>query len=413
MTRRVSMDRFGALFAPNERVFLPGSSGEPQGVVEALTAEDAPALRVTTTLVPGVNRSPVARLPEGSVWTGLFAHASDSPSQADGRFRQLPTSYGAYARALDHEAPFDTCIVQVAPPDAEGRCSLGNAVEFTAQVMRRARRAVFVINAQTPRIPGAAHLPIDRADAVVDVDAPVQEYAVGAPAPEAQAIAERIAPLVEDGATLQVGLGKVPDSLGAMLADRRKLRLHSGMFSDWARTLLEAGALDPDYDHVCCLHAGSAAYYRWLHDRETFTVAGAERTHSLHELMAQERLVAVNSALEVDLFGQANLEMAGGRMLSGVGGAPDFSRAASLMPGSISVVALPAVSKKGLSRIVPRIDGLCSVPRGDVEIVVTEHGLADLRGCSVVERGERLIEIAAPEHRSGLADAWREVVAKL
>ncbi len=411
--KAISQDRIANLFRPGERVFLPGSSGEPIRVLDALATPDAPPLNVTTTLVPGVNKSPVASLPEGSVWTGVFSHASDAGSQASGRYRHLPLSYGGFTQLLETTPPFETCILQVSRPDENGRCSMGNSVEFTQQVLRRAGRMVLIVNQQTPRIPGAPSVALADADAVVEIDEPVREYSTGAPSPEAQAIAAQIAPLVEDGYALQVGLGKVPDSLGPLLTDRRGLRLHSGMFSDWARTLLEAGALDPDFAHVCCLHAGSADYYRWLDGNESFSMAGAEYTHSIIELMKLGKLVAVNSGLDVDLFGQANLEMAGGRMMSGVGGAPDFSRSATLIPQGVSVLALPSTSKKGASRIVPRIDGMCSVFRGDVEIVVTEHGLADLRGCSVVERAEKLIEIAAPEHRGSLSDAWKEIAVKI
>ncbi len=408
-----SLPALAAQLSPGEHIYLPGSTGEPAGLTDALFAGHMPALDITASYVPGVNPVPT-RFPANTRYTSMFAQPAHSGAQATGAYRHLPMSYSAFGRHLQDNLTFDTCIVHVAPPDAEGRCSLGPAVEFTLMAARKSRRLFAVVNPRMPRVANSAALPFDSFEYTTEIAAPLRSYDVGAPSIEAEAIATRLADFVQDDATLQIGLGKVPDALMARLTDRRGLKLFSGMLSDGARTLADAGSLDRTFTHTCCLQLGSVGYYDWLADRSDFAVRGCEITHSAAVLATLPRLVAVNSALSVDLFGQANLEMLGGRMVSGCGGAPDFARGAALSEGGVSIVALPSTAgRDAASRIVPELAGLVTLPRTDIDVVVTEHGAADLRGCTVVERGERLIAIAAPQHRSTLADAWRDITRRL
>jgi acyl-CoA hydrolase len=401
------------LLSPGERIHLPGSGAEVPALVEALCAGDAPPLNVTGSFVPGINPTPLERFPQGASYTSSFAHPAAPGLQTGARFRHLPMSYGGFASYLASQS-FDVGVVHVSPPDARGMCSLGVAVEFTPIALRNCRRIFAVVNPRMPRIAGAETFDLARADVVAETDAPLREYDVGAPTALASRIAERVAGFVDDGATLQVGLGKTPDALMHKLADRRRLRLHSGMLSDATRLLAESGSLDPAWRHMSCVHVGTAAYYDWLAGRGEFRVSACDVTHAPATLAGLRKLVAVNSALNVDLFGQANLEMLDGRMVSSVGGAADFAHAASLSADGVSIIALPATAgRNGVSRIVPRLDGVCSLPRHAVDVVITEHGAADLRGASVMERAERLIAIAAPAHRGALQDCWKDIAARL
>ncbi|GGH24359.1 acetyl-CoA hydrolase [Alsobacter metallidurans] len=400
------------LLSAGDRIYLPGAGAEVPALVDALCAASAPPLHITGAFVPGINPVPVERLPEGSIWSSPFAQPAPSGSQAGGRLRHLPMSYGAFASHL-RGATFDVGFVHVSPPDANGLCSLGIAVEFTPIALQRCRRIFAVVNPRMPRIPGAETFALARADAVLELDTPLREYDVGTPSPQASRIAELIAGFVIDGSTLQVGLGKTPDALMRIVADRRGLRLHSGMLSDATRLLADGGSLDPRALHASCVHVGTAAYYDWLADRADFAVRACDYTHGPATLAGLPRLVAVNSALSVDLFGQANLEMLDGRMISGVGGAADFAQAASLAHDGVSIIALPATSgRNAVSRITARLDGVCSLPRHAIDVVITEHGVADLRGLAVTERAERLVAIAAPEHRGALQDAWKDIAAR-
>jgi acyl-CoA hydrolase len=190
------------------------------------------------------------------------------------------------------------------------------------------------------------------------------------------------------------------------------------MLSDSVIALAEREALDPDWPHTCCVLLGAPALYRWAAMQDVIRVRGCEVTHDPARLANIDRLVAVNSALAVDLFGQCDLEVANGRAVGGAGGAPDFARGARHAKNALSVIALPSsYSSSGspASRIVPRLgaSNIVSIPRTDVDAIVTEHGVADFRGRSVHERAEALIAIAAPAHREDLATAWSEIRAKI
>jgi 4-hydroxybutyrate CoA-transferase len=229
-------------------------------------------------------------------------------------------------------------------------------------------------------------------------------------------IAGHIAALIDDGCTLQMGVGKVPTALAERLRDRRRLRIHSGLVSDGFANLMESGALDADFVHTACVASGTGGFYRWLPEARGLRIAGCEITHGALTLAALQRFVAVNSALEVDLFGQCNLEHAQGRAVSGAGGAPDFARAARMCAGGLSIVALNASYRKGMaSRIVPALSAgaVVSLSRVDVDLVVTEFGVADLRHASVHERALALIGIAAPDFRDDLERAWSKLAATL
>lgn len=389
-------------FQSGEQVFMMGSGGLVQPLMDAFTDGELPPVNLTSSLVPGVNTMP-KNLPAGSTLTNAF------PVPNLPEVRAMPLSYGGFSNWLGLQN-FDTCVVQVAPPTRGRMASLGCAAEFAPVAMTRSRRIIAVINPAVPDLPDGAVLDLDRADLVVEVPGALPEYQPGTPGKNAAAIARYIAELVPDGAALQVGLGKIPDALLMALTDRRGLRMQSGMISDSVRGLVATEALDPDWMHTSCVHVGTAAHYDWMRGRRGFAVLGCEVTHDPARLSQLGGLIAVNGALQVDLFGQANLEFLGRRRISSVGGAADFARAASLDPRGVSVVGLPADLSGGeVSRIVPQLSSPASLARHDVDVVVTEHGRADLRGLTAELRAERLIAIAAPGHRSALSTAWEEM----
>ena len=414
MTRTVPIAALAAAFRPGERVFLPGCAGEPVAL-RAEWARDPGLTRgldIVTSAIPGVNRPAPDALHPSARMTGLFMQPGLAAAQRAGRYRHLPIGYAGFVGHLRERAAFDTCVVQVAPPGPDGLCSLGPCVEFIPLALSRSRRAVALINPAMPSVAGAPALRLDRFELAAEVETPLPTYDVGAPSPEAGAIAALVAGFVEDGAAVQVGLGKVPDLLFGLLHDRRGLRLASGMLSDGTLPLAAAGALDPGFRHATCVWIGTTTLYGRLRGLDgRFALEGCEVTHDVCRLAALDRFVAVNSALGIDLFGQANLEHAEGRAVSGVGGAADFAAAARLSRGGVSIVALPATfGREPRSRIVPRLgEGVASLPRHAVDVVVTEHGAADLRGLSVHERAEALIAIAAPPFRGDLTTAWAEI----
>lgn len=403
------------LVRPGAWVFVPGSSGAPQTFMTELFRhpDHTEQARVITTYVPGINKLDLSQMHASGRVAGLFSQPGATEAQRAGQFGALPMSYAGFARYMQDQLDLDLAVVQVAAPDRHGQCSLGPMVEFNQLALGKAKRRLALINRQTPVVPGSPSIPYEAFDYVCEVDEALPVYDAPADAGTEQ-IAHHVASLIGDGVVLQAGLGKVPTALMRLLTDRRGLRLHSGMVSDGLLDLAQAGALDMSFMHTTAVVVGSNRLYEAVQDFSPLRVLGCEFTHSPQTLLGLERFVAVNSALEIDLFGQCNLENANGRAISGPGGAPDFARAGRLSPHGCSIVAMQASHPKG-SRIVPSLGAkaMVSLPRVDVSYVVTEFGVANLTGASVHERAEAIIEVAAPEYRSELRTAWQDIAARL
>jgi acyl-CoA hydrolase len=413
--RQVKLSELAGLVDSEGLVYVAGASGAPTAFVSELLRE--PELtrdaRVLTTYIPGINSLDLSRLHPTAQVSGPFMQPSFSTAQREGRFRALPMSYSGFVRHLRDQVNIDLAVLQVAAPNAQGQCSLGPAVEFMPIALAKSRRRLGLINSAMQALRGSVGVAYDQFDYICEVETELPEYITSVD-PDTETVARHIASLIEDGSVLQLGLGKVPTALAASLRSRRNLRLHSGMLSDGFLDLADVGALDRDYQHTTCVLVGTRRLYARAEQFEPLRIRGCEYTHDLVTLVGMQRLVAVNSALEVDLFGQCNLEHANGSAVSGVGGAADFARAARLSPGGRSIVALNARHRNG-SRIVPTLGspGVASLSRIDVDFVVTEFGVAHLAGASVHERAQSLIEVAAPEHRSELLDRWRDIARTL
>lgn len=391
---------------PGARVYVGAASVEPLAFAEALAGdpERAAGVDFIGSFVPGVNVFDYAGLHADARMTTLLLPGAAQQSFREGRVRLTPLSYAAFADQLGRNPP-DVAVVQVTPPDAEGRCSLGPCADFAPVVWANAKRRIAFVNPALPRPPGGWSLDADSIDVAVACEHAPIAIGSAAPGPETARLVAHATALIEDGATIQSGLGGAPAAIVAGLTGHRALRLHTGMISDEVMALAASGALAEE-TALTGVAIGSAELYRWLEGEPRFRFVPTPMTHGAAALMATERLVAVNSALEVDLFGQANLEWRGGTLMSGVGGAPDFIRGARLSPGGLSIIALPA-TVKGRSRIVTRLTAPCvSIPRSEIDVVVTDHGAARIRDLALDERAEAIMAIAAPEHRAGLERDW-------
>ncbi|BCG04914.1 4-hydroxybutyrate CoA-transferase (plasmid) [Paraburkholderia sp. PGU19] len=417
MAEYIAEAELAQLVKPHDHIFIPGSSGEPSAFMSALLRERncTQHLRILTSYVPGINKLAIDRFEPTASVSGLFMQPGLHDAQRDGRYRFLPVTYAGFVRHLRENVELDLTVVQVSPPDDQGLCSLGPAVEFAPTAIGKSRRILALVNRRTPRVRGAASIPYSRFDYVCEVDSALPQY-VTALDDSSISVARHVASLIDDGSTVQVGLGRVPAALSLQLKERRKLRFHSGMLSDGFTDLVAAGAIDESAIHTCCVLVGSESLYRWAAEFEALRVVGCDLTHNVQTLAGKDRFISVNSALEVDLFGQCNLEHADGRSISGPGGAPDFARGARLSNGGRSIVALSATHSAGKgSRVVPRLSerSIGTLSRVDVDYIVTEFGVARLVGASVHERAKVLIDIAAPEFREGLSRSWREIAACL
>lgn len=325
-----------------------------------------------------------------------------------GRLEVVPCHYSALPRLFaEGRLPSDVGLLQVSPPDEDGMVSLGIGVEYVADALRHTRTLLAEINQRMPRTFGATRLPLSAFAATVETDRPLRQAPVRAPDDVERAIAEHVAGLVEDGDTLQMGVGSLPNAVLDSLSGHIDLGFHTGMITDGVLTLVEKGVvtgarkeIDPGLV-VTGAALGSTNLYDRLH---AFPVRFREAgyTHDPAVLSRLRSLVSINSAIEVDLLGQVGAELRRGVHLGAVGGQVDFSRAAALT-GARSIIALRAESG-GESTIVPQLCGaVVTTARADVDVVVTEHGIATLTGCTVAERSRRLIEVAAPQYRERLA----------
>jgi acyl-CoA hydrolase len=393
------------------------AAAEPRGLT-------APLLAARHTIGPfrcffAMNLGDTVRPEHADVVTFLSYTAAGSNRRLSdaGALEILPIHYSDYPRFMANgRLPVDVVLLQVPPPDAEGRYSLGFADEYLSAAIENARVVIGEVNEHAPRT-NSRMLTADDFDLLVPGDAPPPTVEPREPSAVEREIGRRIAELVEDGSTLQTGIGSLPDAILAALGDRRDLGLHSGSIGDRALDLIEAGAItnarksvDPGVS-VAAVLIGSERLYRFADDNPELALRDTRYTHDAERLAAQRRLVAINTAFEVDLTGQINAEVAGGRYLGAVGGSMDFLRGAARSDGGLPIIALPSTARDS-SRIVAKLSGPVSTPRADAGLIVTEHGVADLRGLTIRERPARMLDLVAPEHREALEAAAQDLARK-
>ena len=409
MPQRLDREAFLAHITAARDVYAPGCAGHSLLFEQWLRSDpDASAgTRYSGVQIPTVNRFDFAGLHPQARQRTIFLSAELRQSWLEGRVDYLPMTYSATWRWLRDVARFDVALVQVAPPDADGNCSLGIACDFTPAAWPNARIVLAHINPAMPRTQGPS-IPYAAITAAIEEETPLLEVPDPAADGAMDAVAEQVAGLIEDGATLQLGLGRLQSAVLRAVADRRNLRIHSGMVSDGLLGLYGSGALADAPDAVVTgVALGTNALYRAC-ERLVFRDVGY--THAAATLGKTPRLHAINSALSVDLLGQVNGEFLSGKQLSGVGGLPDFIAGARQTEGGRGIIALPASTPKGQPRIVPMLPaGPVSLARVDADCIVTEYGVAELRHLDVHERARALIAIAAPEHREALTASWHDL----
>jgi acyl-CoA hydrolase len=327
-----------------------------------------------------------------------------------GRLTVVPCSYSALPRLFaQHALPCDVGLVQVSPPGPDGYCTLGVGADYTADAIEHTPVLIAEVNQRMPATRGTTRIPMSRFQAVVETDRPLPEAPERPPDDPQRAIGRNVATLVEDGDTIQLGVGTLPSAILQALSGHADLGVHSGMISDAALTLVDKGVITGARKEIDTgvIVTGAALGSQQLYQRLTevpVEFRAASYTHAPQVLARLRSLVSINAAIEVDLSGQIGAEVRQGVYVGAVGGQADFCRAASTT-GARSIIALRARSAGG-SAIKPALQGgSVTTPRTDVDYVVTEYGVAELRGASFSERAARLIAVAAPEYRDELAAA--------
>ncbi|HEY3713296.1 MAG TPA: acetyl-CoA hydrolase/transferase C-terminal domain-containing protein [Jatrophihabitantaceae bacterium] len=392
---------------PGTGVWWSQTSAEPVPLVHALLDQADRLGPVHAFCGMSWDERLTTRLPDSITLQSYGALGKLRSLSRDGRLEIMPCNYSALPRLFaDGSLPHDVGLIQVSPPDANGLCTLGVGVDYVADAIAHTPILIAEINRRMPATTGTPRIPVDRFSAVIETDRPLLEAPQRAPDDVDRMIARHVAGLIEDGDTVQLGVGSLPSAVLEELISHTDLGMHSGMISDAVVELVDAGVLTgakKEIDTgviVTGAALGSTALYERIPGLPV-EFRPASYTHSPAVLAQLRSFVAINSAIEVDLSGQIGAEVRQGVYVGAVGGQADFSRAAA-NTGARSIIALRSRSR-GESTIKPFLRGsTVTTARTDVDHVVTEHGVASLRGTTLAERARRLLAIAAPEHSEQL-----------
>ena len=403
------------LIRPGDWLMWGQSSAEPRALIGRLIEQRGRFGGVNVFLGMGGGGQLGPEHADAIAFLSYCGAGANRKLEAAGALDILPVHYSRLPQMIrDGRLRIDVLMLQVSPADAEGRYSLGLAREYLVPAVASARAIIGEVHPDVPWTFGGPYLAAGDFAALVEAESELPDMRPAAIGPVEQAIGRNVASLVTDGATLQTGIGAIPDAALAQLVGHRDLGLHSGSIGDGALRLIESGAVTnarKSVDQGVTIGGilmGGAALRRFTHRNPTLELRGTDYTHNPDVLGKIEGLVAINSAVEVDLTGQVNSEVANGSYIWAVGGINDFLRAAGASRRGVPVIALPSMAGAA-SRIVPRLAGPATVARSDACVIVTEHGIADLRGLSLAQRTARMITIAHPDQREALARAANEM----
>ncbi len=397
----------------NQRVFIQGAAMTPHSLINALCERSSQLMDVELLHLHTEGQAPYV-LPEhkssfkvNSLFVG--GNVRDDINSGDGNYTPifLGEAHLLFTRNL---LPLDVAMIQVSTPDAHGFCSLGTSVDITLSALQCARQVIAQVNPQVPRTHGDGFVHINDIDLAVEYNGPIH----GTESKPATEIEERIgthvAGLVENGATLQMGIGAIPNVVLSKLGGHKNLGIHTEMFSDGIIPLVRSGVINGSQKAVdrgkivSCFAMGSSNLYDFVNRNPQVWMKEASYTNDTAIIRRNPKVTAINSAIEIDITGQVCADTIGKRQYSGVGGQMDFIRGASLSEGGKAIIALPSVTKGGESKIVPMLKPGAGVTttRAHVHYVVTEYGVVDLFGKNLKQRALALMSIAHPSHREHL-----------
>lgn len=415
----VSPSEVVAHIKSGHKVFVHGAAATPTPLLDALCdLPDREDIQLYHLHLGGPCRFTEAayadKIFSHSLFTGPFLRRPIEEGRADFIPVFLSDIPSLFRR---RKIPLDVALIQLSPPDRHGDCSLGTSVDAARAAANEATIILAEINERMPRTHGDTVVPFGRVTAFMHSDRPLVESLPGEPNSVDALIGEQVAKLVEDGATLQMGIGAIPDAVLKRLGNKIDLGVHTEMFSDGLIDLLEGGVITNRYKEVHRLRSvtsfvsGSRRVYDYVDDNLRVEFHGCDRTNDSSLISKNPKVTAINSCLEIDLTGQVCADSIGHRIYSGIGGQLDFVRAAVLSQGGKAIIALPSTAAGGkLSRIVTSLKPGAGVvtTRGHVHWVVTEYGAVDLFGMNLRQRAQALIELAHPDFR---AELRREVSA--
>jgi acyl-CoA hydrolase len=413
MYKAVSPAEAVKIIKSGDRVYIQAAAAAPQVLIDAMTArhEELKNVEICHLHIEGEASYADPKYKDSFFVNSFFIGPNVRHTLAAGNGCYTPVFLGELPLLFKRNIiDLDVALVQVSPPDKHGYCSLGVTVAATVAAIENANYVIAEINPQMPRTHGEGIIHITELDAFVEVDRPLHEHAPKTPTAIEQKIGDYIAEMIEDGSTLQMGIGNIPNAVLARLGNHKQIGLHTEMFSDGVIDLILKDVVNGNNKKIDRGRAittflmGSKRLYEYVDDNPFIEMKSADYTNNVAVIMQNPKMVSINSAIEVDVTGQVCADSIGMRMYSGVGGQMDFIRGASLSEGGKPIIALPSVTKKGRSRIVPYLQPGAGVvtTRAHVHYIVTEYGVANLYGKTIKQRINALVKIAHPDHRENI-----------
>jgi acyl-CoA hydrolase len=421
----ISADEAVKLIRSGNRVFIHGSAATPVFLVNKMLDRFAEISEIEL----------VAISTHGKIdWNRqgvLNSFRLNSLFVSDNVRGWVNSEYGEYLPVFLSEIPklfdksilkLDVAIVQVSPPDEHGYCTLGTSADIAISAVRNAPVIIAQVNPRMPRVLGEGNVHFSKFAAMVWHESELPEVDYSSKANEiTENIGRQVATLVEDGSTLQMGIGAIPDSVLRSLKDHKNLGVHTEMFSDGLIPLIESGVVDNTRKKVfpgktiSSFILGTRRVYDFVNDNVSINCLGADFVNDVTTIYKNPKVIAINSALEIDITGQVCADSIGTYQYSGIGGQMDFMRAAALSDGGKPIIALPSTTSKGISRIVPMLKEGAGVvtTRGHIHYVATEYGVVNLYGKNMEQRARLLISISHPDHREALERAYHNRFGKL
>lgn len=409
----VSLPEATAQVQSNQRIFLQGAAMTPNTLINSICERYKELTDVEILSIHTEGKVLYAEAPFSSAFkinscfVGGNVRAAVNTNQGD----YIPIFLSEIHRLFKYDIlPLDVAVIHVSPPDKHGYCSLGVSVDITLAALKYAKKVIAQVNPQVPRSHGDGIIHQDRIDFAVEVDQPIHEHPMGTISETEALIGKHVAGLIEDGATLQMGIGNIPNAVLKNLENHQRLGIHTEMFSDGILPLVASGVITGEEKKikpgkiVSCFAAGSKHLYDFVDDNPSVHFKEAAYTNHTGLIVRNPKVTAINSAIEIDLTGQVCADTIGLKQFSGVGGQMDFIRAASLSKGGKPIIALSSITNKGVSKIAPVLKEGAGVTttRAHVHYVVTENGVINLYGKNLYERAKALISIAHPDHQEAL-----------
>ena len=423
LTKLKTAEEAIALIKDGDSIFLQSAASTPTVLVDQLAERnDLSDLQIISIHTEGATPYANKKFEDKIKVNTFFVGSNIREAVKQGRADYIPMFLSEIPLAFKNGIiPINVAMIQVSTPDRHGYCSLGVSVDITNAAIHQADVVIAQLNPNVPRTFGDGIIHVSKIDALVEVDQPLHEHLPKPISDIHMQIGYNIASIVEDGATLQTGIGAIPDAALACLKNHKNLGMHTEMFSDGIIDLIERGGLNGKMKEtftekvVTGFAIGSQRLYDYVHDNPLFEFRNTEFVNDTKNIRSNPKVTAINSAIEVDIFGQVCADSIGPVQYSGVGGQMDFIRGAALSEGGKPIIALPSTTSKGKSKIVSTLAKGASVvtTRAHVHWIVTEHGKVNLYGKNLRERARALIHIAHPDHREPLEKAAFEFLEEI